>query len=624
MKKIFNIFFAVTMVLTAMNSCKDDEAAIISDFGIDSDEATYDSSTNTFNFNGERSTATISVVTGDANGRWDARCPTNDLWCSFNKDAGNLIITVARNATDKIRKSHITIVLDDEEKTVNVQQDYVRNLSFVSPQVIVGASSGTYKMSISTNVLPENLSLSVTDTLGNPASDDFWLTMGSVTDNILSYSVVKNHSETEERKAIVTVSGEGVQASFKVIQNMASGKPYIVPLEELDYEFGECLSYEIWDEVNNVKIGEICREYLLKGSVLETTVNEVAVVAYPMAKGKPDHTNGFILATINPSNGAVTADGGSVMWNSEITSSTSGIDMLASRQAGELTSLPSEIYMPFGGNTFTANPLDEEDVEYSVTAAIHPWTVTDRREGEEIEGRGTFDEFTYRVVKIGCQYWFADNLKTTRFTDGTPIPTGSDNWTSDKLIAGPVCASAGYASNGTSYSNANANAITDNAVTVRNETGPVYNYFALFNATNDVTTAFDGPFTDALSPSGWGVPTRAEFTILHNYVTQTSEKPESDPSLSLVKPSNHETNATNLTGFGACSYRYRSATGTNSTNGIHYAIVDAYTFNGTAGAGTADNHSTVAFCCGTDTNTNFRAADLRWGIYVRCIKRSEQ
>gem|GEM_PF-3546240 len=139
-----------------------------------------------------------------------------------------------------------------------------------------------------------------------------------------------------------------------------------------------------------------------------------------------------------------------------------------------------------------------------------------------------------------------------------------------------------------------------------------------------MTNAFTGPFTDALAPSGWGVPTRSEFTILHNYIVQTSANPTKDPMLSIVLPTSHETSATNLTGFGATSHRYRTASGTNSSHGTHYAIIDAYSFSGTEGAGTVDDHSTVAFCCGIDAETNFRSSDIRWGIYVRCIQRSAE
>lgn len=620
MKRILVRCAILVAGLIAFAGCSDDDLEITRDFEIDSDEAVYDSETNTINFKGARSTASVRVVTEDATGKWDARCPTDDLWCSFSKDRDQLVVTVAENKTDAMRRSHITIVLDGQERTVNVAQDYVRTLSFASERQTVGAASGSYRIGITTNILPGNLSFSVLDEQGNPAGADFWLEKGDYADGMLNFSVHKNRSESEDRIAQLVVSGDETQAVLIVTQNMASGKPYIVSLAELNYEFDTCLSYEIWDRTNNIKVGNICREYLLKGSPDGVSVQTVGVVAYPIRKGVVDHTNGFVLATIDVTTGNVMPDGGTLMWNSAIDGQTSGKDMIASYVPGTLSSLPESIYIPLGGSTFGVDPLDAEDQEYAVEAEIAPWVVTDRREGAEIAGRGTFDEFEYRVVKVGNQYWFADNLKTTRFRDGSPIP--SDNWTATSTIEGPQCASAGYTSDGTSYSNANANAITDAAVAVRNQTGPVFNFLALFNAgITDVTNAFVGPFDDVLAPDGWGVPTREEFTILSNYITQCSEKPDSDPKLELVLNTKYETTATNITGFGATCYRYRSATGTNSSNGIHYAVADGYNFAGVAGAGAATDHKTVAFCCGKDTNTTFRAAEVRWGIYVRCIRR---
>lgn len=43
----------------------------------------------------------------------------------------------------------------------------------------------------------------------------------------------------------------------------------------------------------------------------------------------------------------------------------------------------------------------------------------------------TMDGHTYEVVRIGEQCWFAENLKTTEFTDGTPIP----GLTKDQLVS---------------------------------------------------------------------------------------------------------------------------------------------------------------------------------------------
>ncbi|MEG2061023.1 MAG: FISUMP domain-containing protein [Alistipes sp.] len=621
MKRTLFIGIALVAGFFALQGCTDDQAEINQDFQVDSDQAEYDSATNTLNFKGARNTAQISVVTDDATGKWDARCPTDDLWCSFSKEGNKLVVTVDNNATDKLRTSHITIVLGGTERTVKVAQDYIRNLTFVTNDLTVGAGSGNYAIGIKTNILPENLHFEIQDAAGTPITDpDFWLKSGLYADGQVAFTVAKNKSETEIRTAMLVAQGDEMKATFVVSQNMASGKPYSVSLAALNYEFDEGAIYEIWDNVNNIKIGNICREYLLKATTAsEVVVRTVGVVAYPVKKGVVDHANGFVIATLDETSRPV-ADGGSIMWNGMITAQTKGSEMIATYTKGTATEVPATIYMALGGSGFSATPLDAEDAPDAVIAEIKPWTVTDKREGAEITDRGTFDEFTYSVVKVGCQYWFAQNLKTTRFKDGTPIPT--DNWNEASLIAGPQCASAGYAIDGTSYNNGNANAMSDAAIAVRNETGPVYNFFSLFNSTMaDVTNAYAGSVVDALSPDGWGVPTQDEFTILNNYITQCADNPASDPKYELTLKTKMEPKGTNITGFGAEGYRYRSATGGVSSKGTHYATSDSYSFTGTAGAGKVSDHNTVAFCCGEKTESSFRAVDITYGIYVRCIKR---
>ncbi len=92
----------------------------------------------------------------------------------------------------------------------------------------------------------------------------------------------------------------------------------------------------------------------------------------------------------------------------------------------------------------------------------------------------------YTVVKIGNQTWMAENLKTTRFNDGTPIPLVSDNTTWSTLSTPGYCW----------YNN--------DSVNFKDFGGALYNWYA-------VNTA-------KLAPPGWHVPTDAEWTTLTNYV----------------------------------------------------------------------------------------------------------
>ena len=92
----------------------------------------------------------------------------------------------------------------------------------------------------------------------------------------------------------------------------------------------------------------------------------------------------------------------------------------------------------------------------------------------------------YKTVTIGKQVWMAANLKTTKYNNGTPIPNIKVDSTWEALKTGAYSDYDNNPKNSTTY-------------------GRLYNWYTVSDARK-------------LCPTGWHVPTDAEWTTLENYL----------------------------------------------------------------------------------------------------------
>lgn len=130
----------------------------------------------------------------------------------------------------------------------------------------------------------------------------------------------------------------------------------------------------------------------------------------------------------------------------------------------------------------------------------------------DIEGR------SYKTIPVGSQVWMAENLKTTKFNDGTEIPLISDaaQWTN---IITP--AYSWYGNNDTLYENIY---------------GAYYNFFAVSSG--------------KLCPSGWHVPSDTEFQSMVDFLggnNSAGAKIKESGSNNWSLPNRDATNASGLT-----------------------------------------------------------------------------
>jgi uncharacterized protein (TIGR02145 family) len=93
-----------------------------------------------------------------------------------------------------------------------------------------------------------------------------------------------------------------------------------------------------------------------------------------------------------------------------------------------------------------------------------------------------YDGNVYSTVKIGNQVWMKENLKTTHYRDGSPIPNVTDNNAWKNLKTGAYCNYNNNPSYGSIY-------------------GRLYNWYAVID-------------NRGLAPKGWHVPKDAELKTL--------------------------------------------------------------------------------------------------------------
>lgn len=145
-----------------------------------------------------------------------------------------------------------------------------------------------------------------------------------------------------------------------------------------------------------------------------------------------------------------------------------------------------------------------------------------------------FDNNNYATVQIGTQTWMAENLKTTHYKNGAAIPNVTDSLTWITLTTGAYC----------DYNNTPANSTTY---------GRLYNWYAVN--------------TGNLCPTGWHVPTDAEWTTLTTYLGGESIAGGKLKATTLWDSPN--TGATNSSGFTAFPGGYRYLSGTFNKIGNH-------------------------------------------------------
>ncbi|MFA5849029.1 MAG: FISUMP domain-containing protein [Bacteroidales bacterium] len=201
----------------------------------------------------------------------------------------------------------------------------------------------------------------------------------------------------------------------------------------------------------------------------------------------------------------------------------------------------------------------------------------------------------YKTLKIGTQTWMAENLKTTKYNDGSDIPNITDNAAWSILTTPSYCW----------YNNDEA--------TYKSTYGAIYNWYAVN--------------TGILCPTGWHVPTYTEWTTLTTYLVTNKFDYGGDGGTDIGKSM---ANTSGWTSYASAGY-VGNDQGTNNSSGFtalpggsRRTDGDSQLIGGsgfwwcsTESSATKASNWSVVYNKNTVTITS---NNKTYGVYVRCVK----
>ena len=214
-----------------------------------------------------------------------------------------------------------------------------------------------------------------------------------------------------------------------------------------------------------------------------------------------------IAATSATCGGNVTSDGGAtvsargVCWSTSQNPTVSGSHTTDGSGTGSFTSnitglTANTTYYVRAYATNSAGTAYGAEVSFTT---IGGGTLQD---GQLCPGTPTvtdYDGNVYNTVQIGNQCWTRENLRVTHYSDGTPIPAGVGNFS----YTAPYYYD--YSNSGIPLS----------------ERGYLYNWAAAMHSAASSSAVPSG--VQGVCPTGWHLPSDAEWTVLTDYVSSVSE-----------------------------------------------------------------------------------------------------
>jgi uncharacterized protein (TIGR02145 family) len=281
------------------------------------------------------------------------------------------------------------------------------------------------------------------------------------------------------------------------------------------------------------------------------------------------------------SGGNITSDGGAAVTARGICWSTSTAPTIANNKTTDGTGTGIFTSSLTGLTTLTpyyvrAYATNSEGTAYGYE--INFFTSSIGTPVSDVDGN------TYNTIIIGTQTWMSENLKTTKFNDGTAIPLVIDNTLWTALTTSGYCWYAYNSSYKATY-------------------GALYNWYTL-NATSNGGKN--------VCPAGWHVPTEAQWNILTDYLGGLTVAGGKLKEAGTTHWVTSNIGATNESGFSAMpgGWRVAQSSGIDILNqGFYYSATE---FDATTVASRYMMRSSV-----TVEKIN---VPKFFGLSVRCLK----
>jgi uncharacterized protein (TIGR02145 family) len=217
----------------------------------------------------------------------------------------------------------------------------------------------------------------------------------------------------------------------------------------------------------------------------------------------------------------------------------------------------------------------------------------------------------YNTVTIGIQVWMTENLRTTRYADGTAIPyiNTDAEWGALSATNRAYCW----------YENIEANKITF---------GGLYNWAAVMNGA--AGTMSNPSHVQGVCPTGWHVPSENEWIQMLDYLMSNQYNfdgttQENRVAKSLASPSDWAFSSVvgsagstdhpemqNLSGFTALPRGYR-----NELGAFDYSGETAYWWSTSDPYGTGATYWAISY---NDFILSWTTGTKNSGMSVRCVK----